>query len=263
MTDIPEYALNDGTSLPVIGLGTYSLTGTAGADAIAAAIGMGYRLIDTALAYGNEDAVGEGIRRSGVDRDEIIVTSKVPEEYHGYAATREALGRTLENLGLDRVEVYLIHWPAPEKNLYVETWKAMVELRSEGLIRSVGVSNFDGAQLDRVVDEAGVMPALNQVPVHVFRQQPGLRRADADRGVLTQSYSPLKFADRLHSNQILRAIAAAHGVTVNQVALRWNIQLGALPIPRSRAAVHQQENIDVFGFELSADEMQQIATIEP
>jgi diketogulonate reductase-like aldo/keto reductase len=262
MTTIPDHALNDLSTLPAIGLGTYSLNGSEGAASIAAAIRSGYRLIDTALGYGNEDAVGEGIRRSGLDPSEILVTSKIPDGDHGHDNTKAAFARTLSNLGLEHIGVYLIHWPAPEKDLYVETWRAMIELREAGKIRTIGVSNFDERQLDRLIAETGVAPALNQVPLHVFHQQEALRKVNADRHILTQAYSPLKFGDRLRSNEILAAIAAHHGVTINQAALRWNIQLGALPIPRSRELEHQVENIDVFGFRLDDDEMIRIATIK-
>jgi diketogulonate reductase-like aldo/keto reductase len=159
--------------------------------------------------------------------------------------------------------VYLIHWPRPDRDLYVETWKAMIDLREKGKIRSIGVSNFDAEQLDRLVAETDVAPVLNQVPVHVFRQQPELRAANAARGVLTESYNPLKFGDRLGANEVLGAIAAAHDVTINQVALRWNIQLGALPVPRSRSVEHQRQNLDVFGVDLTAEELARIATIAP
>jgi 2,5-diketo-D-gluconate reductase A len=263
MAHIPELPLADGTTIPAIGLGTYSLNGDAGADSIAGALRLGYRLIDTALGYGNEDAVGEGVRRSGVPRDEIVVTSKVPDQYHGYESTREAFRTTLDNLGLERVDLQLIHWPAPERDLYVDTWRALVALRDEGLIRSIGVSNFDRAQLERLIDETGVTPVVNQIPVHVFEQQPGLRADNAALGIVTESYSPLKQGARVRSDATLGAIAAELGVTPGQVALRWNVQLGAVPIPRSRDEEHQRENLDVFGFELDDEQMRAIGTIQP
>jgi diketogulonate reductase-like aldo/keto reductase len=261
MADIPELTLSDGTWIPQIGLGTYSLNGTAGADAVAGALRMGYRLLDTALGYGNEDAVGEGVRRSGIPRDEIVVTSKVPDDDHGYGRTRDSVRRTLDNLALERVDLQLIHWPAPERDLYVETWRALIELKAEGLIRSIGVSNFDRSQMQRLIDETGVAPVVNQIPVHVFEQQERLRRDDADLGVVTQSYSPQKHGDRMRSNEVLLAIGEELGVTPGQVALRWNVQLGAVPIPRSRDAVHQRENLGVFGFSLDERQMGRIAAI--
>jgi diketogulonate reductase-like aldo/keto reductase len=255
-----SYPLNDGHALPQVGLGTYSLTGAQGAAQIADAIRIGYRLIDTAVAYGNEDAVGDAVRESGVPRDEVLITSKVPEADHGYDATKRSFERTLSSLGMDRIELYLIHWPAPERDRYVDTWRAMIDLQAEGRIVSIGVSNFDERQLQRLIDETGVTPAVNQVPLWVGRPQEELRAVHERLGVLTESYSPLKHAGRLREDATFREVADAHGRTVNQVALRWNIQLGALPIPRSRKAAHQAENLDL-GFELSAEEVQRITAL--
>ncbi|WP_022881987.1 aldo/keto reductase [Gryllotalpicola ginsengisoli] len=259
MADIPQYRLNDDTYLPAIGLGTYSLNGDAGAESIATAIGLGYRLIDTAYSYGNEDAVGAGIRRSGIARDEVFVTSKVPNGHHGLDKTRRAFDTTLETLGLDRVDLYLIHWPEPEDGLYVDTWKALVEFREQGRARSIGVSNFHPDQLERIIGETGVTPSVNQIPVDLFGQHPEWREANAAHGILTESYSPLKHAAEWRSHPVVTGIAEAHGATPNQVVLRWHLQNGLLPIPRSRSAEHQRENLDVFGFELSDEELGRLA----
>jgi diketogulonate reductase-like aldo/keto reductase len=261
MTPIPTRQLNDGSTIPAIGLGTYSLNGSEGADAIASGLGLGYRLLDTAFGYGNEDAVGEGIRRSGVDRDEIVVTSKVPDEHHGADLTRDSFERSLDSLGLETLDIYLIHWPRPENGLYVATWEAMVELQASGRVRTIGVCNFDEEQLDRVADATGVTPALNQVPVNPLRQQVALRKSNADRGVLTESYTPLGRPAEVQADPVLAEIATAHGATINQVALRWNVQLGAVPIPMSRSTEHQRQNLEIFEFELSDDEMARIAGI--
>jgi len=257
MTDsaVPTLELNDGTTIPAIGLGTYGLTGAAGAESVAGAIGLGYRLIDTAYSYGNEDAVGEGIRRSGIDPAELVVTSKVPNGHHGRRATLEAFEVTMKRLGLERLDLYLIHWPEPQDGLYVETWQTLVELREQGRVRSIGVSNFDAKQLDDVISASDVVPAVNQVPVSLARPNHEARETDAARGILTESYSPLKSADRAAQNPAFKQIAADHGVTTNQLVLRWHIQSGLVPIPRSRSVEHQRENFDVFGFELSADEL--------
>lgn len=251
----PTLDLNDGTTIPAIGLGTYGLTGAAGAQSVAAAIGLGYRLIDTAYSYGNEDAVGEGIRRSGIDPAELVVTSKVPNGHHGRRPTLEAFERTMKRLGLERLDLYLIHWPEPQDGLYVETWETLVALQKDGRVRSIGVSNFDAKQLDEVVQATGIVPAVNQVPVSLLHPNRAAREADAARGVLTESYSPLKFGDRLAQNPVFRQIASDHGVTTNQLLLRWHVQSGLVPIPRSRSVDHQRENFDVFGFELSAEEL--------
>jgi diketogulonate reductase-like aldo/keto reductase len=258
MTLTPTHRLNDGTVLPAIGLGTFGLNDSPGADAVATAIGLGYRLLDTAYGYGNEDAVGDGIRRSGLDRDELVVTSKVPDEHHGAARTRESLSRTLESLGLDRVDLYLIHWPRPDQNLYVETWEAMVELQAIGLIRTIGVCNFDAAQLDRISAATGVVPAVNQVKINPVHQQSQLRQANAERGILTEAYTPLRPAEQIQSSRVLAEIADAHDVTINQVTLRWIVQHGAVPIPMSRRAAHQRENLAALDFELSGVDVKRI-----
>lgn len=265
MTDdsaaVPFHTLGDGTTMPAIGLGTYGLRGAAGAESIAGAIGIGYRLIDTAYSYGNEDAVGEGIRRSGIDPAELVVTSKVPDGHHTRDRTLAAFDMTMRRLGLDRLDLLLIHWPEPEDGLYVETWQTLVELKHQGRVRSIGVSNFDAEQLDRVIDASGETPSVNQVPVSLARPNRLARDADAARGVWTESYSPLKFSGELAKHPLMATVAGAHGATTNQVILRWHIQSGTVPIPRSRSAAHQRENFDVFGFELTADEMGQLGEI--
>jgi len=258
---VPTLDLNDGTTIPTIGLGTYGLTGAAGAESVAAAIGLGYRLLDTAYSYGNEDAVGEGIRRSGVDPSELVVTSKVPNGHHGRRPTLEAFELTMKRLRLEKLDLYLIHWPEPQDGLYVETWQTLVELREQGRVRSIGVSNFNAKQLDDVISATGVTPAVNQVPVSVLHQNHEAREADAARGVLTESYSPLKFGDRMTQNPVFRQIAADHGITANQLVLRWHIQSGLVPIPRSRSVDHQRENFEVFGFELSDTELEKLNSI--
>jgi diketogulonate reductase-like aldo/keto reductase len=263
MTDsaVPSYELNDGTTIPVIGLGTYGLNGAAGAESIAGAIGLGYRLIDTAYSYGNEDAVGDGIRRSGIDPAELVVTSKVPNGQHGRDRTLRAFDESMRRLGLEQLGLYLIHWPEPQNHLYVETWKALVELKEQGRVRSIGVSNFDAGQIDEVVDATGVTPAVNQVPVDLLHQNRAARETDGLRGIVTESYSPLKNADRVAGHEYFRQIAADHGVTKNQLVLRWHVQVGLLPIPRSRSLEHQRENFDIFGFRLSSEEIGRLEAI--
>ena len=258
---VPSYTLGDGTTIPAIGLGTYGLRGSAGAASIAGAIGLGYRLIDTAYSYDNEDAVGEGIRQSGINPAELLVTSKVPNGHHGRDRTLAAFDTTMQRLGLDTLDLLLIHWPEPQDGLYVETWQALVELRQQGRVRSIGVSNFDGEQLDRIIDASGMTPSVNQVPVDLARPNRVAREANAARGVLTESYSPLKFSEQLAKHPLMTRIAGSHGVTTNQVVLRWHVQSGNVPIPRSRSLEHQRENFDVFGFELSAQELGELDEI--
>jgi len=253
--------LNDGTTIPPVGFGTAGLRGDDAVTAVTAALENGYRLIDTAVNYGNETEVGEAIRRSGVPRDEIVVTSKIPGRHHAYddaiASTRESL----ERLGLDHLDLHLIHWPNPSRDLYVDAWRALVDLREQGLVRSIGVSNFTADHLDRIIDATGVAPSVNQIEVHPLFPQVEMRRANEERGIITESWSPLGKRQAPLSEQPVQAAAEAHGVTPGQVILRWQVQLGNLPIPKSATPSRQRENLDVFGFELEDAEMEAITSL--
>ncbi len=244
-----------------IGLGTWNLHGKEAARAIEAALDAGYRHIDTAAMYGNEAEVGEAIRRSGVPREEIVVTSKIPGRHHAYddaiASTRESL----ERLGLDRIDVHLIHWPNPAQKTYHETWRALVQLRDDGLVRSPGVSNFTDAHLQRIVDHTGVTPAVNQVELHPYFPQAEMRAASERRGIRTESWSPLGKRQAPFTEPAVAAPAERLGVEPAQVILRWQVQLGCLPIPKSATPSRQRENLDVFGFELTYDEMAAITAL--
>ena len=259
--DIPIYDLNDGTELPAVGFGTTGLQGADGLEAILTAVDNGYRLIDTAVNYGNEMTVGEAIRRSGVPRPEFRVTSKLPGRHHAYddaiVSTHESLGR----LGLEHIDLHLIHWPNPSRDLYVDTWRALVDLREQGLVRSIGVSNFTAEHLDRIIDETGVAPSVNQIEVHPLFPQVEMRRANEERGVITESWSPLGKRQAPLDEAPVRAAAEAHGVTPGQVILRWQVQQGNLPIPKSATPSRQRENLDVFGFELDDAEMDAITAL--
>jgi 2,5-diketo-D-gluconate reductase A len=258
---IPTYTLNDGASLPAIGFGTSGLRGDAAVDATTSALEAGYRLVDTAVNYENEREVGEALRRSWVPRDELRVTSKIPGRHHGYddaiASTRESL----ERLGLDHLDVHLIHWPNPSRDLYVDAWRALVDLREQGLVRSIGVSNFTADHLDRIIDETGVTPSVNQIEVHPLFPQDEMRRANEQRGIIKESWSPLGKRQAPLSEPAVQAAAEAHGVTPGQVILRWQVQQGNLPIPKSATSSRQRENLDVFGFELEDAEMEAITAL--
>ena len=258
---IPTYTLNDDTTLPAIGFGTAGLRGEAAVEATTSALEAGYRLVDTAVNYENEREVGEALRRSGVPRDELRVTSKIPGRHHGYddaiASTRESL----ERLGLDHLDLHLIHWPNPSRGLYVDAWRALVDLREQGLVRSIGVSNFTAEHLDRIIDETGVAPSVNQIEVHPLFPQLEMRRANEERGVRTESWSPLGKRQAPLAEAPVRAAAEAHGVTPGQVILRWQVQQGNLPIPKSATPSRQRENLDVFGFELDEAEMDAITAL--
>ncbi|MHA6669002.1 aldo/keto reductase [Homoserinimonas sp. A447] len=259
---IPMKTLNDGHQLPALGFGTYKLRGDEGIDAIVSALETGYRLLDTALNYENEHEVGEAVRRSGIPREEIFVTTKLPGRHHGFDETLLSFEESRMNLGLDYVDLYLIHWPLPRVDKYVETFGAMIELREEGLVRSVGVSNFTEAFLTRVIDETGVTPAVNQIELHPRFPQGHLREFHARHNIVTESWSPLARGNDVREEPVVTAIAEAHGVTPTQVVLRWHVQLGAVPIPKSSTPERQRENFDVFGFELSHAEIASISSLE-
>ena len=261
MITIPTVTLNDGTDLAQLGLGTYNLRGPEGVDAIAAAIDSGYRLLDSAVNYQNEAEVGEAARRSGI-RDELTVTTKVPGRDHGYEQTLASAAGSLERLGLDRIDLYLIHWPNPSVDRFVDTWRAMVELRERGTVRSIGVSNFTEPMLARLIDETGVTPAVNQVELHPYFPQAKLRAFHAAQGIRTESWSPLARRSELLAEPVLADIAAAHGVTPTQAVLRWHTQIGSTPIPKSASADRQRENADVFGFALTDDEIAALSGLE-
>ncbi len=261
MVTIPTVTLNDGTRFPELGLGTYNLRGAEGVEAMVAAVANGYRILDSAVNYENEVEVGEAVRRSGI-RDELIVTTKVPGRDHGFDETVRSAEGSLQRLGLDRIDLYLIHWPNPSVGRYVETYRAMLALRDEGKVGSVGVSNFTEPMLMRLIDETGVAPAVNQVEMHPYFPQQALRAFHTAHGIRTESWSPLARRSELLSEQLIADIAAAHGVTPTQVVLRWHVQLSSTPIPKSADPQRQIENADVFDFSLTDDEVAAISGLE-
>ncbi|MFF9809609.1 aldo/keto reductase [Streptomyces coeruleorubidus] len=258
MISIPTHALNDGTTLPALGLGTWPLGDDEAQQAVLSALEAGYRLIDTATNYRNETGVGRAVASGVVPREEIVVTTKLPGRHHGYEETLASFEESRTRLGLEYVDLYLIHWPLPRVDRYVDSWKAMIKLREEGLVRSIGVSNFTAAHIERL-EETGVLPSVNQIELHPFLAQEELRAFHAGKGVLTESWSPLGRGTSLLQDPAVARIARAHGVTSGQVVLRWHTQLGAVPIPKSANPERQRENLDVFGFELSEDEMTAVA----
>ena len=261
MAEIPTYTLNDGQTIPVIGFGTYPMSGDDAVHAIVSAINAGYRLLDTAVNYENEQEVGEAIRRSGVDRDELVVCSKVPGRHHGYDDAMASIRGSLERLGLDRLDLHLIHWPNPSVGRYPEAWRALVDAREQGLVTSIGVSNFAEEHLDRIIDDSGVTPAVNQIELHPYFPQEQMRAVNEARGIRTESWSPLGKRQAPFAEPPVASTAERHGVSPGQVILRWQVQLGALPIPKSATPERQRQNIDIFGFELSDDEMAGISAL--
>jgi len=256
---VPTYALNDGNTLPAIGFGTYPLKGEEGVTAMVQAIEAGYRLLDTAVNYENETEVGEAIRRSGLPRSEMQVTSKLPGRHHGYADAVASVRGSLDRLGLDYLDLHLIHWPNPSVGKYVEAWRALVDLREHGLIRSIGVSNFTEAHLGHIIDETGVTPVVNQVELHPRFPQEEMRTVHERLDIRTEAWSPMgKRNAPLDEPAVTRAADRA-GVTPGQVILRWHVQLGSLPIPKSGNPERQRQNLDIFGFELTSEELEEIS----
>jgi diketogulonate reductase-like aldo/keto reductase len=258
---VPTYTLNDGNTLPAVGFGTYPLTGPTGVTAVLSALEAGYRLLDTAVNYENEREVGQALRESGLPRDQVQVTSKLPGRHHAYDDAVASVHQSLERLGLDHLDLHLIHWPNPRVGKYVEAWQALVDLREQGLIRSIGVSNFTEEHLARVIEASGVTPAVNQVELHPRFPQDHLRQVHARLGIRTEAWSPLgKRRAPLEEAAVAHA-AQRLGVTAGQVILRWHVQLGSLPIPKSADPERQRRNLDLFGFELSAEEMSAISAL--
>ena len=261
VTDIPTHELNDGTRLPAIGFGTYPMKGQECVESVHSALEAGYRLIDTAVNYGNEVEVGEAIRSSGVPRDEIIVTTKLPGRHHAYDDALASIRGSAERMGLDRIDLHLVHWPNPSVGKYAEAFRALVDLREDGLVRSVGVSNFTEEHLETVIKETGVTPVVNQIELHPYFPQPEMRAVHERLGIRTESWSPLGKRQAPFTEPPVASAAEKHGVTPGQVILRWQVQLGSVPIPKSSSPERQQANLDVFGFELSDDEVDAITAL--
>ncbi|WP_392959171.1 aldo/keto reductase [Streptomyces sp. LN245] len=255
MISIPGRTAHDGTKVPAVGLGTWPMDDAQAEEAVSRALGMGYRLVDTATNYRNETGTGRGVARSGVPREEIVVTTKLPGRHHGYKETLASFEESRVRLGLSYVDLYLIHWPLPRVDKYVDSWKAMIELRAAGLVRAIGVSNFTAEHLGRLEAETGVVPSVNQIELHPLLPQDELRAFHDEKGIITESWSPLGRGSALLDDPVLGKIAETHGVTPGQVVLRWHTQLGAVPIPKSADPGRQRENLDIFGFELTPAEM--------
>lgn len=258
----PLLDLNDGHQMPALGYGTYKIRGPEAPALIGTAIDAGYRLLDTATRYDNEVEVGEAVRASSVPRDELFVTSKLPGADHGFDEAMRSVEGSLERLGLDRLDLFLIHWPQPPIDKYVETWKAFIRMRGEGMVSSIGVSNFLPEHLDRLVEETGVAPAVNQVELHPFRPQREQRAADARLGTVTQSWTPLGRRTELLDRPEITDTAQKHSRTPAQVVLRWHLDVGAAPIPKSATPERFRSNLDVFDFRLDDDDLERIGRLD-
>lgn len=257
----PQILLNSGQSVPQLGLGVYKVGQDIGVDLVRTALDLGYRRIDTASLYDNEAEVGAGVRKSGLDREDVFVTTKIWNDRHGFDNATEAIDEALSRLNIGYIDMLLIHWPSPKQNLFVETWHAFEKALESGKIRGIGVSNFNPHHLDALIANSSVVPAINQIELHPALQQAELREYNAKHGIKTEAWSPLG-RGRFGEDPTLQAIAHNHGKTVAQVILRWHIQLGNLVIPKSSNPDRLAENIDVFDFELSEQDMSEITPLE-
>ena len=258
---IPTLPLGADERIPQLGYGVFQVPPKETEQAVAEALSAGYRHIDTAAAYRNEGAVGEALRSSGLSRDEYFVTTKCWNDHQGFERAKRACHESRERLELSHIDLYLIHWPVPAHDLYVDTWRAFIELQQEGLVRSIGVSNFEAEHLERVIAETGVTPAINQVELHPYFQQIGLRREHERLGILTEAWSPLGQGLELEDRVIVE-IAQAHGKTAAQTIIRWHLQIGNVVIPKSVTPARIAENFDVFDFELTDEQLDAIAALD-
>jgi len=260
-TGVPDIVLNDGRAIPQIGFGVWRLDDGQSPEVVGAALAAGYRSVDTAAIYGNEAGVGRALRSGPVPRQDVFLTTKLWNDRQGFDTTLRAFDESLERLGLDGVDLYLIHWPCPDRDAYVDTWRALIRLKADGRAGSIGVSNFAAEHLERIVEETGVVPAVNQIELHPRFQQRRLRQVHARFGIVTEAWSPLGQAKAL-DDPTLMAVAARHGRSVAQVILRWHVETGCVAIPKSANPARIAENIDLFGFRLTAEDHAAIAGLD-
>ncbi|MEV8213744.1 aldo/keto reductase [Leifsonia sp. NPDC077715] len=259
---IPSLPLNGGGSIPQLGLGTWPLDDAEVENAVVAAAEIGYRHVDTAAKYGNEVGVGRGLAASGVPREEWFVTTKLDGNYQGEDRAVAGLDASLERLGLEYVDLLLIHWPLPQRDQYISTWETFIRLREAGKARAIGVSNFKPAHLDRIISETGVVPAVNQIQLSPAIPRREQRAYDSEHGIVTESWSPIGGTGDLLAAPVLAEIGAKHGRTPGQVVLRWHVQNGLVAIPKSRNPERMAENLAVFDFELDADDLAALDTLD-
>lgn len=259
----PTVQLRNGAEMPVLGLGTWPLRGPECATAVRSAIESGYRLVDTAENYRNEEGVGQGIRDSGIDRSEVFITTKFNREWHSIEGVREAFEASRERLGVDYIDLMLIHWPNPDQDRYVDAVLGLERLLEHGKVRAIGTSNFKPAHLARVIDETGIVPDVNQIQLSPYTTRDASLAYDNEHGIVTESWSPIGgSSDGLRSDPVIAAIAAAHSTSVTQTVLRWHLQLGLVTVPKSGNPGRIAENIDIFDFSLTEDDMAAISGLD-
>ena len=262
MTQVPNLTLNTGAQIPQLGFGVFQVPPDEVVEPVRTAIEAGYRSIDTAAAYGNEEGVGKAIAESGVRREDLFVTTKLWNDRQGYDSTLQAFDESMTKLGLDYLDLYLIHWPAAGQDKYVETWRAFEKLHNEGRIKSIGVSSFQIPHLRRLFEETDVVPAINQIELHPNLQQADLRAFHREHGILTEAWSPIGQGKGLLEDATLASLAEKYGKSPAQIVLRWHVQLGNVVIPKSATPSRIRENIQVFDFEIAEDDMNVIAGLE-
>ncbi|GAA1189212.1 aldo/keto reductase [Streptomyces hebeiensis] len=261
MASVPHIVLNNGVRIPQLGFGVFQVAPDRTTDTVLAALEAGYRSVDTAAAYGNEEGVGRALAGSGLPREELFVTTKLWNDAQGYDSALAAFDTSLRKLGLDHVDLYLVHWPTPARDRYVDTWRALETLLADGRARAIGVSNFQTPHLQRILDETSVVPAVNQIELHPAFQQAELRDFHAQHDIATEAWSPLAQGALLQDEAIVE-VAARHEKTPAQIVLRWHLQLGNVVIPKSATPARIRENIDVFDFALSESDMAAISTLD-
>ncbi|MEU2206541.1 aldo/keto reductase [Streptomyces hygroscopicus] len=262
MSKVPFITLNNGVRMPQLGFGVWQVPDDEAQVAVRHALDAGYRSIDTAAIYGNEEGTGKALAASGIARDELFVTTKLWNGDQGYDSTLRAFDTSLTKLGLDYVDLYLIHWPLPQTDKYVDTWKAFEKIYSEGRAKAIGLSNFHPAHIQRLLSETSVAPAIDQIELHPQLQQAELRAFNARHDIATEAWSPLGQGKGLLDNPTLAAIAKKHGKSPAQVVLRWHLDLGNVVIPKSVTPSRIKENIDVFDFELDSEDLSAISALD-
>lgn len=253
-----NYNLIDGHVIPQVGFGTYKLNGTSGVHAIVNALNNGYRVLDTAYNYENEGTVGKAIQQSHVSRDQIIVTSKLPGRYHSYDQAARTIQESIYRLGVEYIDLYLIHWPNPKQGLYVEAWKALIEAQKMGLVKSIGVCNFLPEHLETLEKETGVLPAVNQIELHPYFNQKDAIKYHEEKGIITEAWSPLGRASEVIHDKNIERIAEKYNKTIPQIILKWHVQNGVVPIPKSTSNARQLQNLDIFDFYLESEDLHTI-----
>ena len=256
------FNLNDGNRIPKLGFGTYKLNGRAGSFAIQNALKLGYRLLDSAVNYENEGAVGAAIKRSSIPRDKIFVTSKLPGRDHEYQKAVNQIQESLFSAGLDYFDLYLIHWPNPKENKYVEAWQALIDAQRWGLIRSIGVSNFEPEHIERIYQATNILPAVNQIELHPYWSSSTVRKFDDDHKIITEAWSPLQRGGEIFKEPIIDQLAKKYHKSPAQIILRWETQINVIPIPKASSAVHQLSNLNIFDFKLTQTEIDQITVLD-